>query len=109
MVDNKGNLRRSKDYIIYIKIRDDKGVPQHSSKFRLDDRRVLIREFNILKDKFGVDCFTIKDKHQKVYKEALIEEVKEEKEKLNEFREKTKSLREYDETFRQKMRDAFSL
>jgi len=111
MENFKGNLRGVADFIIKIKIRNPKGEPQHSAEFRLNDRASLIGELRILKDKFGVDCFEIKGKHRKT---LIAQQEKEEKEELdslkelqeNDWREKTKGLREPDKNLQEKMKKA---
>ena len=109
MEDFKGNLRGIMDFKINIKIRDPKGIPQHSAEFRLNDRSSLIRELRILQDKFGVDCFEIKGKHRKTLIAQQEEEARDELENLKKFqekdwREKTRGLREPDREFQEKVK-----
>lgn len=94
MEDIKGNLMNVKDSIIKIRIRNRNGHPLHKAEFRLEDRSTLIKELNILKDKFGVDCFDIRGKAINIHKEQqrLLQE--EEIKALADWREKTRGLRE---------------
>ena len=102
----KGNLRNSHSSIIKIRIREHDGTPLHKSEFRLSDTKTLIKELNLLKDKFGVSCFKIKDEYKYINSSHLSNESLEEKEKLEEWRERTKGLRE-DKEFSKKMKEAF--
>ena len=99
----KGNLENSNSPIINIKIREHDGMPMYKAEFRTNDQKSLIKHLNILKDKFGITCFDIKEEFQKISNKDIDREI----EHLNEWREKTKGLRDDDE-FKKKMRDAFS-
>ena len=90
MENLKGNLRNTRDSIIKIRIRDRNGIPQHSAEFRLDDKSSLIRELRILKDKFGVSVIRFSNESKEEHTKQLTQEVNEEKQKLKEWREKTK-------------------
>ena len=115
MIDEfKGSLRGLTDYIMKIRIRNPKGEPQHKSEFRLNDKNSLLRFLGILKDKFGVDCFEIKDKYKKKaleqQKEEMDNEIKNLMEENNkDWREKTRGLRETDEEFREKAKKILSV
>jgi hypothetical protein len=101
MDEIKGDLRGARGFIIKLKIRDANGFPQHKASFRLDDTKTLVRELNLLKDKFGVECFELKNKYKK-------EAIKEQLEDLGgeDWREKTRGLREINKDIQKKVREA---
>lgn len=111
MIENiKGSLRGVSDFIMKIRIRNSNGEPQHKSEFRLNDKNSLLRFLGILKDKFGVDCFEIKEKYKKKAMAQQEKEMEEEIESLQQendkdWREKTRGLRETDEEFRKKAKE----
>jgi len=98
----KGELKNSHAPIMKIRIREHTGMPMYRAEFRTDDKKAVIQHLNLLKNKFGISCFEIK--------ENIIElkEVEEEKKYLDEWREKTKGLRDDDLEFQKKMKEAFS-
>jgi len=96
----KGNLRNISDNIIKIRIRNKQGIPQHSAEFRLNDRQTLLKELRLLKEKFGVDAIEISDKHKTLNNSQIIQEMKDERTHLEEWRKKSKGLRVDDEEFK---------
>lgn len=98
----RGELKNSHAPIMKIRVRDHSGIPLYKAEFRTDDPKALAKHFNFLKDKIGISCFELKEEFKGV------EEAKEEITYLNEWREKTKGLREDDEELKRKMREAFS-
>lgn len=84
-----------------VRIRNNDGTPAHKSEFRLDDRSSVVTFLNLLKDKFGVDCFGIRGEFQNKHSD-----IKEEKKHLDEWREKTRSLREPDKELQRKVRES---
>lgn len=103
----KGNLRRSKADIIKITIRSHNGMPMHKAEFRVDDKKMLVRELNLLKDKFGADCFNFKREFSTIDRKQRSNELEHEKEALDDWREKTSPLRNDDDQFKQKMKNFF--
>lgn len=105
MQNFKGNLRQSNSSILSVKIRDNQGRPQHKIEFRLTDRASTIKFLRLLKDSYGVTGFTfIGETKEKV--DALIKnEMSEELDKLEDWREKTRGLREPDEDLQSKMKN----
>lgn len=99
----KGNLRGSYSPIIKVKIRNHNGTPAHRAEFRVDDRSSMVQFLSLLKDKFGIDCFYLKPDYLPKQKDLIQEE----KQHLDEWREKTKGLREEDESFKKRMREVF--
>ncbi len=104
--DFKGDLRKSNSSIIKIKIRSHNGMPLHKSEFRLNDKHCMIKELNLLKDKFGVDCFELKGQYKKVYLEQQEQEISKEKKSLDEWRKKTRGLREVDSELQKKVKES---
>lgn len=103
----KGNLKNTNSSIIKIKIRSVEGYPQHKSEFRLNDRKSIIREVELWKEKFGVDCIMINRNYLNEFKLQKDSEFNEEKKALDEWREKTKNLREIDTDMQKRLKKAF--
>lgn len=103
----KGDLRKSKADIIRITIRSHGGMPMHKAEFRADDKKMLVKELNLLKDKFGADCFSFKREFSTIDKKQRFNEMNNEKEYLDNWRENTKFLRNEDQQFKEKMKSFF--
>ena len=104
----KGNLKTSSSPIINVKIKDADGTPAYKCKFRVSDRASSIQFLRMIQDKFGFDYFTLKPEYIKTVVSEEQRAIDEEKKHLDDWREKTKGLRD-DENFTEKMRKAFTV
>lgn len=100
----KGSLRNSNHPIMKAQIRNNDGTPAHKSEFRLNDKSSIVSFLILLRDKFGVTCFDIKKEFVSESKSIINDE----KRHLDEWREKTKGLRNDDPDLKEKMKRAFS-
>lgn len=105
MIGIKGDLRRSNSDIIKIRIRDNKGIIKHRAEFRISDTNSMVRELRLLEDKFGVNCFSIRDSFRGIINEDIKRELSEEEKNLKNWRERTKNLREPDKELQEKLRN----
>lgn len=104
MIDEiKGNLRNNKDYIIKIRVRDTRGLPQHKAEFKVSDKDCLVRELRLLKEKFGANCISLdKNKEEVINQER--KEIEDEMKHLDDWRKRTRGLREPDKEFQEKVK-----
>jgi len=100
----KGNLHNTKEGIINIKIRNLEGYPIHKAEFRIEDKRKMIEELNLLKDKFGINYIDIKGKFKILDIDQQKFNIQDELEHIREWREKSRGLRE-DKNIREKMKN----